>query len=129
MDKFQMRINPELLAAVDAQAKADGMTRTEFIVRAMRTRLGNAPSLDGSSRLPSAPAAVRSIPGVTPASAVKPPTGVADTRSQEARREQAAKEIAHNAPIDACHHCGATGVMIVGGLRRCVQCNRARSAS
>jgi hypothetical protein len=121
MDKFQMRINPELLAAVDAQAKADGMTRTEFIVRAMRTRLGNAPSLDGSSRLPNAPAAVLSIPTVKPASSL--------ARSTPAFTPPEFKQTIQAAPIDACHHCGATGVMVVGGLRRCVGCNRQRSAS
>ena len=71
--KFQMRINVELLAAIDAQAEADGMSRSEFMVRAARSRLANAPSLDRSSRLPTAPAAVRSLPTVTPASALPIP--------------------------------------------------------
>ena len=72
--KFQMRINAELLAAIDAQAEADGMTRTEFFTRAARSRLSNAPSLDGATRLPTAPASVRSIPTVQPASALQLPS-------------------------------------------------------
>ena len=72
--KFQMRINAELLAAIDAQAEADGMTRTEFMVRAARSRLANAPSLDGSSRLPTAPASVTAIPTVKPAASLPTPS-------------------------------------------------------
>ena len=72
--KFQMRIDAELLAAIDAQSAADGMTRTEFMVRAARARLANAPSLDGSSRLPIVPQSVRSIPAVQPASSIPAPT-------------------------------------------------------
>lgn len=49
---IKMRIDEELLAAVDAQAEADGMNRTQFVLAALRQRLANAPSLDGTTRLP-----------------------------------------------------------------------------
>ena len=53
MDKstrFQMRIDTDLLAAIDAKADAEGMTRTGFIIAALRQRL--APTLDGPSAPP-----------------------------------------------------------------------------
>ena len=63
-----MRIDEELLAALDAQAEADGMNRTQFLIMAIRARLGNAPTLDGSNRLPrpkTAKAVAATVPGVS----------------------------------------------------------------
>jgi hypothetical protein len=59
---ISFRLDPELLAALDAQAEADGTTRNQFLLLAIRQRLVDAPSLDGSTRLPAS----------QPVAAVKP---------------------------------------------------------
>ena len=79
-ERVQIRLSAELLTAIDAQAEADGMTRTTFIVNSCWTRLANAPTLDGSNRAPKtkptnkALKVVASIPNVTTAAQLPQPT-------------------------------------------------------
>jgi hypothetical protein len=47
---ISLRIDSDVLAALDAQAAADGQTRNQAIVLAIRKHIANAPTLDGSTR-------------------------------------------------------------------------------
>jgi predicted transcriptional regulator len=131
--KIAVRLPDEMHAKLMQIAEADGCTLSDAIVGAITDGLHVEPYVKVSS---------------APRAAI---SNAADQRAIKQRRESADREIRHNTPskdprslpgvttaailpakstpIDACNHCGHTGVMIIGGLRRCIGCYRARSAS
>ena len=125
-----VRMDDKLIERIEEQAKANGATRSQEILAALERAFLAPDERQTTSKARQLAAKVPGVRRASDISTIRPGSPPTTPRPRFAPSIMAAKPpenlqpLAQTVPEDACHHCGRIGAILIGGIRRCVGCNR-----